>query len=187
MLVSYVINSREPTLENRTAELNRATEGTFGEGYVQVRNMGKDIKPGYYDVTANKPIIVNGNDMDSENPLIGQIYYDSNSLEIIGDGEAVFTPAKFDKLDFSAGKTVTIKNDGYYSVPQQLEAGKYRIWSDYQPQMIQGYESIDTIILEEEIPVSKKNALIVTLKKGETIEIILFNGKKNDVFLEKVQ
>lgn len=185
--VRYYLTEKQPTTENRTVALNMATNGKFSAGYVQVRNVEGDIKPGFYDVTSTKPMNVAGYDVDKDNPLVSQIFYNNNSLEIEGEGEAVFTPAKFKKLDFSSWQTVTIKNTASYRSPEDIEAGTYRIWSNKKQQLLQISENIDDVISTEKILSGKKNAKIITLKKNETISFINNYGRKSDMFIEKVQ
>jgi len=88
--------------------------------------VGKDFKPGFYDIKANDEngVTFAGYKLRENEEVLALQFWDKNKISIAGQGKVQLIPAKFEKLN-KQGNDYFLAKTGYYMVGEELPEGTY--------------------------------------------------------------
>lgn len=123
LVYSLFLSKTKLTLENRNRTDNPAKEIILSQGDYKV---GKDIKPGYYDIICIDGKISFSNIwMYKKEKLLNQPIEDNTLITIEGQGKLKFIPAKFSPVS-KGHQSYIIQHSGYYLVGKDIPEGFYQ-------------------------------------------------------------
>lgn len=165
-------------LKNRNTVDNPAKEITLNTGTYMA---GKDVKPGYYDITSiSGSIVYNNISVNKGGSILNYPVQDNTSQDIQGNGKLKFKPSKFQQLRKDKSNEYIVDYTGFYLLGKELPPGRYEVLSHSDNVQIFLYESDDMSTINKNLTLEKSNKEEINLYKGNLMFIQIKNHTSND-------
>ncbi|MGX9161940.1 hypothetical protein [Priestia megaterium] len=165
-------------LKNRNTVDNPAKEITLSTG---TYTAGKEIKPGYYDVSSTSGSIKYNNiSVKKKESILNYPVQDNTSQDIEGHGKLKFTPSKFQQLHKDKSNKYTVDHTGFYLLGKELPPGRYELVSQSNSGQVYIYESEDMSTINKSFDLKTQDKNNVNLYKGNLMFIQITEHESND-------
>mgnify|MGYP001038448861 CR=1 FL=1 len=178
LIYSMFFSKQKLDLKNRNTVDNPAKEITLPIG---TYTAGKEIKPGYYDVTSTSgSMIYNNISVKKGESILNYPVQDNTSQDIEGHGKLKFTPSKFQQLHKDKPNKYAVDYTGFYLLGKELPPGRYELMSHSNSGQVYIYESEDMSTINKSFDLKTQDKKNINLYKGNLIFVQINEHTSNN-------